>query len=85
MNDYSNILVHTAEIDGKWIAATNAAPYFCFEAASEEAAFATAARALRFFFSVVTEHGNPLQEERVEADPAYHRGHTVSAKELACA
>jgi hypothetical protein len=48
MNDPTNLVVYTSTAGDKWLAATNTAPYFCFEADSREAALSKAARAIRF-------------------------------------
>lgn len=48
MSKYADVSVFVAQVGDKWLAATNSAPYFCFEATSEKEATEKAARALSF-------------------------------------
>ena len=41
--------IFTSERDGKWLAATNLSPFFCFEAESEEAVLLKTREALKFY------------------------------------
>ncbi|MDB5641568.1 MAG: hypothetical protein JWN07_885 [Hyphomicrobiales bacterium] len=44
-----NITLHTAQIENGWVAATDASPYFCFQAETEQQVLAKARSALSFF------------------------------------
>ena len=44
-----NITVHTAETENGWVAATDASPYFCFVAETEQLVIAKARSALAFY------------------------------------
>lgn len=79
MVDIANLSVWTATNGKKWVAATSTAPYFCFEADSEQAALAVAGRALRFYL----QHAAQFEETRERVYPAFLASKKVSAKELA--
>lgn len=49
MADISNLSVWTSTDGERWVVATGTAPYFCFEADSEEEALRIAGRALAFY------------------------------------
>jgi predicted RNase H-like HicB family nuclease len=49
MVDLSKLTIWIATSGKKWVAATACAPYFCFEAESEEAALELASAALHFY------------------------------------
>jgi predicted RNase H-like HicB family nuclease len=44
-----NITLHTAQTENGWVAATDASPYFCFQAETEQLVIAKARSALAFF------------------------------------
>jgi predicted RNase H-like HicB family nuclease len=44
-----NIAVHIARTENGWVAATEATPYFCFQAETEQLALEKARAALQFF------------------------------------
>ena len=44
-----NIVLHTAQTENGWVAATDASPYFCFQAETEQLVLAKARSALDFF------------------------------------
>jgi predicted RNase H-like HicB family nuclease len=44
-----NITLHTAETENGWVAATDASPYFCFQAETEQLVVAKARLALAFY------------------------------------
>lgn len=51
MPTIANLTVYTSQVHGKWVAATARAPFFCFEADTEDKALEIAASALKFFVS----------------------------------
>ena len=52
--------------DGKFFAATNQSPYFCFEAESEEAVLEKAKNGLAFYVGARAEHrASPTTEQTV--------------------
>ncbi|HEY9092161.1 hypothetical protein [Parasphingorhabdus sp.] len=54
--------------DGRFVAATNTAPYFCFRADSEEEAVQKAERALEFYFC--WEDSHEIQRNKIIHKPA---------------
>jgi predicted RNase H-like HicB family nuclease len=80
MTNLTDFEVYTTQIGGKWVVATNASPYFCFEGDSEQAVLAKARRALRFVCSVREELA--AEEGREQIAPAWQ---VKPAKELAVA
>lgn len=78
MTDFADLVVYTTQTGDKWLAATNSSPYFCFEAESEKAALAKAARALHFAQTVNS------KLERGREGPV-HNWHKTPARELAAA
>lgn len=76
MINLENLVVYTTQAGDKWLVATNTSPYFCFEAASEEAALAKASRAIRLVQRAVQN----ISERRDESAPSWHK---VTARELA--
>lgn len=54
MADLGKLAVYIGQLDdGRWLAATSTAPYFCFEAASEKEVKSIVRDALKFFNSAL--------------------------------
>lgn len=68
--------------EGRWLATTNASPYFCVEAASEAAVKRLAADALRFYEAALVKHGGNLPAPAPKHLTIKER---VSARELVAA
>jgi hypothetical protein len=88
MDDISRLQIYTVQTsEGRWLAATAAAPYFCFESDSQEAVTDIAARALRFYTSVKDRLETEVQTSkgRSKAVPTFDPKNKISAKELVAA
>ena len=77
MNTIRNLSIYTTQTHGKWVAATACAPYFCFEADSEELAFEKAAAAIKFYLAEPDR--NTASAEKIERFKTKNR---VRASEL---
>lgn len=49
MRNLDDLLVYFANVDGKWLAATGRAPFFCLAGSSESEVTAKAKQALAFY------------------------------------
>lgn len=81
MTKIEELAVYTTEIHGRWFAATNRAPFFCFEAKSEKEALAVAGSALKFY---VGEKGQILSTD-VPNFERFQPKNRIPASELAAA
>ena len=78
-------IVYSKEISpGRWLAATGAAPYFCFEAKTHKEVLEVTKRALRFYGSVKERLDSEVKStrERERAIPTFSSKDKVLAKEL---
>jgi predicted RNase H-like HicB family nuclease len=83
-----DIIVYFKEIgERQWVAATGAAPYFCFEADSREAVRELAKNALQFYWSASDDVTAEIKahRERDRAIPTFDPKEAISAKELVAA
>jgi predicted RNase H-like HicB family nuclease len=88
MADFEKLIVHIGPLaEGRWLAATATAPYFCFEAASEKEVKQVVRRALRFFDQTLAKHNGslPNPEFHVKERVSFAPTERVSAKELLAA
>lgn len=85
MTDLQNLPVSIGCLtDGRWLAATGSAPYFCVEAGSEEAVSALAARAIRFYQKALAGLGGEMPASAPDIG-SLHVKRTVSAGDLLAA
>lgn len=88
MAELKNAIVYFRQAsDGRWLAATGTAPYFCFEAESQDAVLQVATRALRFYADAIEEFADELKTHkgRGETIPTFDRRNAISAKDLVAA
>jgi hypothetical protein len=79
----SDLTVYTTQAkDNTWLAATNRAPFFCFEATTEKGALAIARAALRFYTEVTCPDGTEGGGSDLEN---FRTSNQVSARELLAA
>ncbi len=61
MADFKDLEIQVGCLeDGRWLAATGSAPYFCLEAGSEDAVVELATRAVRFYHNTLKNNAGKL-------------------------
>ena len=75
-----NLVVFTGKAHGKWVAATNRAPFFCFEADTEKEALKLASDALKFYTAT-----QPQKDQSFAGFESFEPANRVRASELAAA